>query len=979
MDAHPPGQAQARTEIQQRRVVYETACALAESTTLVEAAPRMLEAICRALGWEYGALWRVDRRANVLRCVATWHPRLLQFDEFAAISQQIDLAAGIGLPGRVWASRESAWIPDVALDSNFPRAPFADRVGLHGAFGFPILHGSDVFGVMEFFSREIRQPDEELLAMLTTVGRQIGLFVDRKRAEDELNRFFTLSLDLLCIANFEGYFTRVNSAWQRILGWAAADLVARPFMDFVHPDDRQATIAVMSTLLTGSDVTSFENRYSCRDGSYKWLEWAAVPFSEDGVIYASARDITGSKQAADDLRRYARDLEAAKRQQDTNAERLAQLVKELEVAKRRAEDATVAKGEFLANMSHEIRTPMNAIIGMTDLALGTTLTAVQRDYLRTVKDASEGLLTLVNDILDFSKIEARRLQLERIPFAARDVVEDAVRLLAPRADEKHLELACHILPNVPDLLVGDPGRLRQVLVNLVGNAIKFTEHGEVIVDVGVERLGSDEVTLRFTVTDTGIGIPPEKRWQIFGPFVQADASTTRRYGGTGLGLAISSQLVELMGGRVWIESEVGKGSRFHFLAHFEMQHGLAAPPVASDLRDLRVLIVDDNATNRHILDEMLANWRMKPAAVDGAQAALVALSDAADAGDPFRLVLTDALMPDIDGFALARAISTDARLASVRLIMLSSAAQPEGQARAHDAGVAAYLSKPVKQSDLLDAIVTVLAPHAPAAHRPTLPVARSPREHARALRILVAEDNATNQKLVVTLLEQQGHAVVVAATGRQAVAQAREQSFDVILMDVQMPEMDGLEATAAIREHERGTGAHVPIVAMTAHAMTGDRERCLQAGMDGYVSKPLRPDELIDTVDGLFTGMPVSETSQRGTASSLDTPSLLAAFGGNRKLLREVIDIFLCDSPKLVSDIRLAIDARDANALAASAHAIKGSIGLFVQGAAYEQARRLEQAAKSGNLAGAVGARADLEVEVAELHEALGGLLKGLQ
>src|SRR5436309_636991 len=545
MDAHPPGQAQARTEIQQRRVVYETACALAESTTLVEAAPRMLEAICQALGWEFGAFWRADRRADVLRCVATWHPPSLPVDEFVAICHQIDFAAGIGLPGRVWASRESAWIPDVVHDSNFPRAPFADRVGLHGAFGFPILHGSDVFGVMEFFSREIRQPDEELLAMLTTVGRQIGLFVDRKRGEDALNRFFTLSLDLLCIANFEGYFTRVNSAWQRVLGWAPADLVARPFMDFVHPDDRQATIDVVSTLVTGSDVTSFENRYACRDGSYKWLEWAAVPFSEDGVIYASARDITGSKQAADDLRRYARDLEAAKRQQDTNAERLAQLVKELEVAKRRAEDATVAKGEFLANMSHEIRTPMNAIIGMTDLALGTTLTAVQRDYLRTVKDASEGLLTLVNDILDFSKIEARRLQLERIPFAARDVVEDAVRLLAPRADEKQLELACHILPNVPDLLVGDPGRLRQVLVNLVGNAIKFTEHGEVIVDVSVERLGSDEVTLRFTVTDTGIGIPPEKRWQIFGPFVQADASTTRRYGGTGLGLAISSQLVEL--------------------------------------------------------------------------------------------------------------------------------------------------------------------------------------------------------------------------------------------------------------------------------------------------------------------------------------------------------------------------------------------------------------------------------------------------
>ena len=383
------------------------------------------------------------------------------------------------------------------------------------------------------------------------------------------------------------------------------------------------------------------------------------------------------------------------------------------------------------------------------------------------------------------------------------------------------------------------------------------------------------------VSDTGIGIPQEKQWQIFGPFVQADASTTRRYGGTGLGLAISAQLVELMGGRIWVESEVGRGSRFSFVAHFGVQQGAtaqAAPPESSDLRDLRVLVVDDNATNRRIVEEMLTAWRMRPTSVDGARAALDALAKAVDAGEPFRLVLSDALMPDVDGFALARAIRANARFAAAKLIMLSSMGLPPGHSRVHEAGFSAYLSKPVKQSDLLDAIVAVFAPRtgqgqqaAPARQAPP------PRARTRPLRLLLAEDNATNQKVVVTLFENRGDTVVVASNGREAVQQsAAEPSFDVILMDVQMPEMSGLEATAAIREREQSLGGHIPIVAMTAHAMTGDREQCLAAGMDAYVSKPLRLDELLAVVDGLFTsGSPAPDL--------LDPPTLLSAFGGNRR------------------------------------------------------------------------------------------------
>ncbi len=824
--------------------------------------------------------------------------------------------------------------------------------GLESVLGVGLRRGEDLVGVVAIANRPGGYDSSLMTAIEPFLSSCANLIVAyrserrRKVAEHALHRTERrLRLvaenvaDLLYTTSEDGTLIFLSGSVERLLGYRPPDLVDTDLYQLVHPEDRDALRDSWQAVVAGASSRPVEHRMVHADGTWRLMEATAVNMLGDpevGAWVVNARDVTARKEAEIELQR-ARDA---------------------------AQQAAASKAQFLANVSHEIRTPMNAILGMTELTLETELNAEQREYLGTTKSAVDALLTLINDLLDLSKIEAGKLVLEAIPFSLGDTIGDTVRTMAVRAAEKGLELSAKLDPSVPDAVVGDPGRVRQILFNLLGNALKFTHVGRVEVSVDVDSMSDDGIELHFVISDTGIGIPEDIRDSIFDSFAQADGSTTRKYGGTGLGLSITADLVKMMGGRIWVEGEVGKGSQFHFTARLTEANliDLMGSGEPSDGAELRVLVIADAVAAQRNLSEMLRQGDVATSVVADLGAALDTMHDLA------RLQMRPhAIVVDV----LENVLETCSRIANhpdfkdVPVLAVPVAGERGDAARFRNAGVSAYLTKPVSHSELLDAVRLVTSERM---HPEILVTKHWLRERRPRLRLLLADDSPTNRMLAIRLLEKRGHSVVSVEDGLKAVEAVQESSFDAVLMDVQMPELDGLEATQVIRQWEGGK-SHIPIVALTAHAMESDRQRCIDAGMDAYVSKPFSADELYATIEQLVgktapdrKGDPARAVQAVSTV--IDRQEALDRVEGMTDLLKEMAQLFVDEYPNLRDQILTGLEAGDLVTPRELSHRIKGTVGLFAARGPFEAAKRMNDLGKAGDFEGLTRAWQRLEEQM---------------
>lgn len=906
--------------------------------TFDEALRNCIKTVCEVTGWPLGHALIPNAAAKRMISSKIWHPADSErYREFQTATQNSLFARGEGLPGLIWETLRPLWIRDVNVDPDFSRKKAVRDLAVRGAFGFPIVADEQVVAILEFFHHDAIEEDASLLILIQSIGRELGHFIERRRSVEQQSRLAAIvesSRDAIIAKSHDGTILTWNAGAEVVYGFSADDMIGRSIKDIVPESHEDEEPEIRDVLTLGERLEQFETQRRRADGTLIDVSITVSPIrNSDGIIVGTStieRDITQRKQRE----------------------------RELKDARDAAEAANRTKGEFLTNISHELRTPMNAIIGMLELALGEELSAVMADYLQTAHDSAHTLLHLLNDLLDFSRMEAGRFELAPVPFELRDMLDRTMKMLSLRANEKGLELACHVHSDVPEHVQGDDNRVQQVLINLVGNGIKFTQQGEVIVDVHLRSRVDESAILEFHVIDTGIGISKADQEKIFAPFTQADATTTRQYTGTGLGLAICHELVDRMGGELWVESEPERGSTFSFTVCLDL---LDEPPedqqqvqAVAELRDMPVLVIDDNKTNRRILEEMLTNWRMQPIVVDNGDDALNELkkrSETDDRGVP--LILVDALMPNVDGFTFIESAHELGILTGSTVLMLSSADRQVFQERCEELEIAAYLEKPVSQSDLFDALMTAL--RGPAFDRQAV---SGIQQSDRSLRVLLVEDTPANQKVVEAILKKRGLEVTIAGNGRDAIDLLQRENFDIVLMDVQMPTMDGFQATEAIRRFD-GDKATIPIIAMTAHAMPGDRERCLEAGMDDYISKPIDAKHLIEIVDRYTTGpenkgdVTAGTPPDSGAASNddrIDRAAALLRLGGDEELLNDMIGFFNEDVPKLLQTARGALDAQELPEVRRAAHSIKGLAANLGATKAEEAARTVETAAASDDL-----------------------------